>query len=78
MNITLKSVSPELHHRLREVAERSGRSVNKLILHTLEQALHPRKVDRARLPGRIKRRREGMEIWLDDEFLRNAIHEGRR
>ena len=77
MNITVKDVPAELHARLREVAERSGRSLNKLILYTLEHAVRPRKCDRAELLSRITRRRSEMEIWLEDESLQSAIEDGR-
>jgi len=78
MNITVKDVPQELHERLREAADQSGRSLNKLILFTLEQSFGPRKVDRRQLVGRIRDRREGMSTWLDDSTLGAAIKEGRR
>ncbi len=77
MNITLKDVPEDLHERLRQTAERTGRSMNKLILHTLEKAVSPRKVDRVELLERIRRRRARMAIWIDDHSLRDAINDGR-
>ena len=77
MNITIKEVPEDLHERLREAAGRTGRSMNKLILHTLEKAVSPRKVDRVELLDRIRRRRAGMAIWIDDHSLHDAIHDGR-
>ncbi len=77
MNITVKDVPQDLHHRLRSAAHRSGRSLNKLILFTLEQSVSPTRVDRAALLSRIRRRRDGMEAWLEDEALRSAIQGGR-
>jgi len=77
MNITLKDIPPDLHGRLRKAADASGRSLNKLILHTLDQALSPRQVDRSELLQRIRSRREGMTGWLDDTTLRSAIQAGR-
>lgn len=78
MNITLKDVPPELHERLRDAAIQSGRSLNKLILCTLESSFVPRKVDRGELVARIRKRREIMNTWLGDGALRGAIQEGRR
>ena len=78
MNITLKDVPQDLHQRLRQAADQSGRSLNKLILYTLEQSLRPQRIDRRRLLSRIKQRRAGMDAWLEDDSLRAAIQEGRR
>ena len=78
MNITLKDVPDTLHRRLRKLANQSGRSLNKMILFTLEQSVQPRRVDRAALVGRIQKRRSRMDAWLEDETLRSAIQEGRR
>ena len=78
MNITVKDVPQELHERLRQLAVESGRSLNKMILYTLEQSVRPRKIDRGELLGRIRQRRAGMSAWLEDDSLRAAIQEGRR
>jgi hypothetical protein len=78
MNITLKDVPQDLHERLRRVADQSGRSLNKLILFTLEQSVLPQRIDRHGLLNRIERRRAGMSAWLEDGPLRAAIQEGRR
>jgi len=78
VNITLKDVPDTLHRRLRKLADQSGRSLNKMILFTLEQSVQPRRVDRAALVGRIQKRRSRMDAWLEDEPLRTAIQEGRR
>jgi predicted transcriptional regulator len=78
MNITLKNVPDTLHRRLRKLAEQSGRSLNKMILFTLEQSVQPRRTDRAALVGRIQKRRNRMDAWLKDKILLSAIQEGRR
>lgn len=78
VNITVKDVPPELHERLRRAADETGRSLNKMILYTLEHALAPRRVRRAELLRRIRRRRDAMGSCLDDDALRAAIREGRR
>lgn len=76
-NITLKDVPEDLHERLRVAAEASGRSLNKLILTTLERSLGPRRIDRLDLIERIRNRRATMDRILDDGLLEEAIREGR-
>jgi antitoxin FitA len=76
-NITLKDVPDDLHERLRAAAEASGRSLNKLILTTLERSLGPRRIDRLDLIERIQNRRATMDRVLDDALLEEAIREGR-
>lgn len=78
MNMTLKDVLDSLHQRLREVAEESGCSLNKLVLHTLERAFCVHKSDRTALSERIRLRREDMNVWIDDQSLASAIEDGRR
>lgn len=77
MNITVKDVPKDLHERLRSVADETGRSLNKLILVTLERALTPQKTDRDELLQRIQDRRATMGSVLDDEGLSGAIKGGR-
>jgi hypothetical protein len=76
-NITLKDVPDDLHERLRAAAELSGRSLNKLILTTLERSVGPRRIDRLDLLERIRSRRATMDRILDDALLEEAIREGR-
>jgi plasmid stability protein len=76
-SITLKDVPDDLHERLRAAAEASGRSLNKLILTTLERSLGPRRIDRPDLLERIRSRRVTMNCVLDDDLLHEAIREGR-
>lgn len=77
MNLTLKDIPDTLHRRLREEAETSGRSLNKLILHTLERTFCARKSDRSLLLERIRQRRNLMKARIDDFSLEAAIEEGR-
>lgn len=77
MNLTLKDIPETLHHRLREEADLSGRSLNKLILYTLEQTFCAQPTDRRILLDRIRRRREAQTLWLNDASLERAIEEGR-
>ena len=75
MNVTLKDVPDTLHERLREAADKSGRSLNKLILQTLERAFCAPQSDRTALMERINRRRDGMSVWIDQPSLEAAIDE---
>ncbi len=77
MNITLKNVPESLHKRLREAADENGRSLNKLILLTLEQTFCAHKSDRDALLQRIRLRRNAMNVWIDDQSIEAAIEEGR-
>ncbi len=77
MNITLKDVPKELHENLKITADKTGRSINKLILITLERALSPQQVDRAKLLRRVRSRRSRMESSLTDDMLSKSIKEGR-
>jgi hypothetical protein len=73
MNITVKDVPEELHGRLRQVADETGRSLNKLILVTLERAFVPQQANRSLVIERIRSRRERMHEILRDDMLQNAI-----
>ena len=77
MNITVKDVPKDLHQRLKEAADQSGRSLNKMILVTLDRALTSQKSDRDQLVQRIQARRATMTSILDDEGLSQAIKGGR-
>ena len=77
MNITIKDVPVDLHARLRSVADETGRSLNKLILITLERALMPQKINREELLRRIRTRRRSMDFILNDSGLESAIEGGR-
>lgn len=77
MNITLKEIPAELHERLREVARQTGRSLNRQIIHTLEQVILPQRIDREQLAQRIRRRRDSIGGHLDADELSSAITSGR-
>ena len=77
MNITHKDVPEPLHTRLTEAANETGRSLNKLILVTLEHAFVPSRASRGDVIRRIRSRRDSMESILDDAVLRAAIEGGR-
>ncbi len=77
MNITVKDIPEELHTRLREVADESGRSVNKLIIHALSQAVLPQRSSREQLVQRIRARRQSIPGGLSLENLQSYKNEGR-
>ncbi|MFV0337485.1 MAG: FitA-like ribbon-helix-helix domain-containing protein [Chthoniobacterales bacterium] len=77
MNITVKDVPEELHLRLKQVAEESGRSVNKLIIHALGQVILPQRTSRMELVHKIRDRRRSMKGNLSLEELHSYINEGR-
>ena len=77
MNVTLKEFPDDLHARLKQIASRRGRSLNRQIIHTLETAIKPSLIDETVLLQRIKANREQIGGSLDQEFLEAAISEGR-
>lgn len=72
MNVTLKEFPPELHSRLKTLAEGSGRSLNRQIIHLLDVATAPQKVDDTDLLHRIKANRERIRGRIDQEVLDQA------
>ena len=77
MNVTLKEFPPDLHARLKNLAEGSGRSLSKQIIHLLESATTVHRTDDSVLLQRIKANRGLMTGTIDQEFLNKAISEGR-
>jgi len=76
MNITLKKVPPELHQRLKTEAAKSGRSLNRHIIFTLETSPEPQK-SRTELFEKIRQRRNQMTCYLTQKELEAAINDGR-
>lgn len=77
MNVTLKDFPNDLHSTLKGIAERSGRSLNRQIIYTLEASVRPRRTDEATLLQRIKAHRAKSDLHIDQNFLKEAINEGR-
>lgn len=77
MNVTLKDFPPDLHSRLKSLAEGSGRSLNRQIIHLLDVATSPRKADDSDLLHRIKANRRRIGGGIDRDFLEQAIADGR-
>ena len=73
MNITLKEVPADLHARIKEAADQSGRSINRQIIFILEKTLFPVKSSREDLLARIRKRRGRMGGMIDDQFMQSAI-----
>ncbi|MDR1146936.1 MAG: hypothetical protein LBK71_12500 [Verrucomicrobiales bacterium] len=77
MNITIKDVPKPVYQRLKKAAAQSGRSMNKFVIHVLEKNTLPVRADRAELLESVRKMRRSMRVTLDQDFLYNAIHEGR-
>ena len=77
MNVTLKEFPPDLHSRLKSLAEESGRSLNRQIVYLLDASTSPRKVDDSDLLHRIKANRQRIGGRIDMKFLEQAISDGR-
>lgn len=77
MNVTLKEFPDDLHATLKEIAQKHGRSLNREIIHTLERAIQPQLTDETTLLQRIKANREQTSAFLNQDFLAEAISEGR-
>ncbi len=77
MNVTLKEFPPDLHARLKAIAESSGRSLNRQIIYTLNIATAPRKANDSDLLHRIKANRQRIDGRIDQDFLEQAISDGR-
>ena len=77
MNVTLKEVPSELHERIKEAASRSGRSLNRQIIHALEASFTPQKASKEALATRIQQRRGRLGGFIDSTDIQTAIEEGR-
>jgi len=77
MNVTLKDVPPELHARIKEAAVRSGRSLNRQIIYTLQASLVSQKADKDELVTRIQQRRGRLGGFVDAAEVLEGIQEGR-
>ena len=77
MNVTLKEFPPELHSRLKLLAEGNGRSLNRQIIYLLDAVTAPQKVDDVDLLHRIKTNRQKIGATVDHASLKAAIMDGR-
>jgi antitoxin FitA len=78
-SLTIKGVPGELLDRLRKRAELHRRSLNSEALVLLEQGVGPKRIDPREFIARLDRRHAQMKdiTPLTDEFLEEAINEGR-
>ena len=75
--LTVKNVPPDLHRRLKERAERHGRSLNSEILACLSEATQPRVVDPEALIAEARQLRARVEGRISEGFLRESRGSGR-
>ena len=78
MNITLKEIPEELHHKLKQRAEIHGRSLNKEVITILELMVNPVRKSSQDLLRQIREHRDKMPHIVRDEELKGIIEEGRR
>lgn len=76
--ITLKNVPPAVHKALKSCAKAHGRSLNREIIHTLEEHFHaaPIKADTTGQSARVVR--ETLGIYLTEKDLAALKKEGRK
>ena len=77
VTLTLKDIPPELHRRLKERAEVTGRSLNKEILVCLDQITSPRRLQVPDYLSRVERLRQGMDFRVTLNEIQDAIDAGR-
>ncbi len=77
MNITLKEIPENLHHKLRQRAQTHGRSLNKEVITILETMINPVRKSPEDLLKQISDRRDRMPHIVRDEELKSIIEEGR-
>ncbi|MCC5805071.1 MAG: hypothetical protein JJU00_01970 [Opitutales bacterium] len=74
----MKDLPEPVHERLKEAATATGRSLNKMIVHTLERAVMPTVTDRRELLGRIARFRGESPLRIESlEEIEAAVNEER-
>ena len=67
--LTIKNLSDDLHHRLRERAQRHRRSLNQEVLAALEQTVRSEPIDAQEFVERIRRHRpERHERFTAEDF----------
>ena len=78
MNLTLKNIPEPLYRRLKEIAARNRRSLNREVIHRLERSIGAAPVETETFLARARAVRErGDAPYLTDEALREARDEGR-
>lgn len=75
--ITLKDIPDELHQKLRRKAEVHGRSLNKEIIASLEQAVSSKRVELPDYLSRVKRVHDQIDFKVTTKSIQKAIESGR-
>ena len=75
--LTVKNLPSGLHRRLKDRAERHGRSLNGEILECLREAVEPRAVDPEALLDEARRLRREVRGRVTEALLREARATGR-
>ena len=77
-SITIKNIPANLHRRLRERAESSGRSLNREIIACLLEAAGAERVDARALLAQVRPMRRLVRGQVSDAEVSAAKREGRR
>ena len=78
-SITIKNLPPELHQKLKAVAEHEGRSLNQEIVQRLRASLmKSRRDDEAATLGEGYRQLLAQGFWTTPEEIEALIQEGRK
>ncbi len=75
--ITLKDVPPALHSSLKARARENGRSLNREVLVTLENALRSKPLDVETLANRARTVRESAGVYVTRDDLTAMKNKGR-
>lgn len=76
--ITLKSIPDDLYSQLKATAIRNKRSLNKEVLHMIEQNINQRKRDPQEILRGVREMRKRVKVsGITNEFIDSAIQEGR-
>ena len=76
--ITIKNVPPAVHQTLKERARAHGRSLNREIIYTIENALHGARIDAATIGNHARTVREAMDVYVTQRELSASKNAGRR
>ena len=76
--ITVKNIPPELYTLLKQSAELNRRSINREVIHCLEQALQSRRLDVERVLEKARMLRDASSAYpMTDLEISRAKSEGR-
>ena len=78
ITITIKDVPARLHRALKARAKTRGRSLNKEIIATLEEALHASRIDADAVGNHARAVRETLGVYLTEKELAAMKSAGRR